>query len=139
MALPHIDLFRCELCGEPCETVQDHDHATGEVRGYLCGVCNTGLGKLGDTRDKLLRAVEYLDRPSRGVIWISPQRRWLATQGKRFDWLAANKRWRERYPEKYRVMTEKQNAARKAKYDTDPDFRAQMLAKNREYYRRTTG
>ena len=40
----------------------DHDHESGRIRGLLCVACNTGLGKLGDDRGTLLKAVEYLDR-----------------------------------------------------------------------------
>lgn len=38
----------------------DHCHQTGAVRGILCNNCNTGLGKLGDTVDGLVRAEAYL-------------------------------------------------------------------------------
>ena len=40
----------------------DHCHETGVVRGILCADCNTGIGKLGDTIEGLLQAVEYLKR-----------------------------------------------------------------------------
>ena len=38
----------------------DHDHETGEFRGWLCKKCNTGMGALGDNLESLLRAVQYL-------------------------------------------------------------------------------
>ena len=38
----------------------DHNHGTGEFRGFLCDSCNTGLGKFGDDPDLLARAIEYL-------------------------------------------------------------------------------
>jgi hypothetical protein len=54
----------CAICGtEPADPYSlhvDHDHRTGEVRGLLCVGCNSGLGKLGDTEEGLLRALDYL-------------------------------------------------------------------------------
>lgn len=54
----------CAICRRPEQRhpnlAVDHDHATGRVRGLLCTDCNTGIGKLGDSPERLLRAVEYL-------------------------------------------------------------------------------
>lgn len=54
----------CECCGKPVyrNWQLDHDHETGEFRGWLCKQCNTGLGNLGDTLQSLTLAVEYLNR-----------------------------------------------------------------------------
>ncbi len=38
----------------------DHNHKTGEIRGLLCSVCNTGLGNFKDDTHILERAIEYL-------------------------------------------------------------------------------
>lgn len=60
----------CELCGNlPRRRVLhlDHDHISGEFRGWLCTTCNTGLGKLGDDINGLQRAMDYL----KGVLHVS--------------------------------------------------------------------
>ena len=59
----------CEVCARPniygarsmllCE---DHDHATGKPRGYLCHKCNSAIAALGDDLPGLARAVSYLER-----------------------------------------------------------------------------
>jgi hypothetical protein len=40
----------------------DHDHDTGAVRGVLCIDCNHGLGKLGDSIERLEFAIAYSRR-----------------------------------------------------------------------------
>jgi hypothetical protein len=52
--------WRCAICRRRRPLHTDHCHATGKFRGLLCKTCNTGLGKLGDTRIALARAAAYL-------------------------------------------------------------------------------
>lgn len=55
----------CAICGEQeRELVIDHAHDSGKVRGLLCGVCNRGLGMLGDDVEGLRRALAYLEERS---------------------------------------------------------------------------
>jgi len=56
---------RCEICERAAPVQFDHDHITGEFRGWLCHTCNTALGGLGDNREGLLRALAYLERAER--------------------------------------------------------------------------
>lgn len=53
----------CECCENKASRLCiDHDHETGKFRGWLCVCCNSGIGKLGDTLQGLMNAVEYLKR-----------------------------------------------------------------------------
>lgn len=56
---------RCELCGGPPTghgvLHADHDHLTNKFRGWLCSLCNGGLGMLGDNTEGLKRALLYLE------------------------------------------------------------------------------
>ena len=40
----------------------DHNHENNKIRGLLCIKCNSGIGQLGDSIEKLLSAVDYLRR-----------------------------------------------------------------------------
>ena len=60
--------YCCAICGNTPEEGRgntsklnvDHCHETGKIRGLLCHKCNTGLGLLGDTKEGLLKALNYL-------------------------------------------------------------------------------
>lgn len=55
----HCAICRCIPKGK---LALDHDHKTGKLRGLLCVLCNTALGKFKDDPDILMRAIEYLKR-----------------------------------------------------------------------------
>ena len=51
----------CACCGKPTEKHEfDHDHKTGQFRGWVCKACNVGLGKFGDEAAGLVDPVIYL-------------------------------------------------------------------------------
>ena len=57
---------KCKLCGRIegntnlTRLIVDHNHDNGQVRGLLCGKCNTALGHLGDDVTVLKRAILYI-------------------------------------------------------------------------------
>lgn len=62
----------CAICKQP-ETKRskngkllalavDHCHDTGKVRGLLCCTCNSGIGLIGDTKDRAKATVAYLEK-----------------------------------------------------------------------------
>ncbi len=60
----------CQICSKPMVYKRnadlmcfDHDPETHEFRGWICQNCNTGLGKLGDSTEGVLKALDYLARP----------------------------------------------------------------------------
>lgn len=61
----------CAICRKPFGDAVpnvDHDHSTGLVRGLLCTVCNTGVGKLGDSVEGLTAALRYLANGEVGEV-----------------------------------------------------------------------
>jgi len=61
----------CPICKSEKELVWDHDHRTGQGRGWICTTCNAGLGLLGDTEDRLKSALDYLTKkasPEAGLL-----------------------------------------------------------------------
>ena len=63
----------CYICqrakGTTKKLAVDHDHATGYVRGLLCGPCNKVIGHFRDDKTTAYRAFNYLvEPPAFGVI-----------------------------------------------------------------------
>lgn len=72
----------CAICGELAERlVLDHDHSTGQVRGYLCNRCNLKIGHVErrggvDISDPFYNQVlDYLHHPpvtGCGICFLGP-------------------------------------------------------------------
>lgn len=60
----HLKTEVCDCCGKAHvkSLVLDHDHNTGEFRGWLCEPCNLALGHLGDDVQGAENALAYLKR-----------------------------------------------------------------------------
>ena len=56
----------CEACGNQIKDNRDehidHCHATGKIRGVLCGGCNVALGRVQDSPERLRALIGYLER-----------------------------------------------------------------------------
>jgi hypothetical protein len=54
---------KCAICGKLSKTklCVDHDHVTGNVRGLLCRLCNSGLGFFLDNIESPEYAIKYLE------------------------------------------------------------------------------
>lgn len=57
-AIPEV----CELCGRVGKICVDHDHQTGEVRGFLCNSCNAGIGYSGEDPELMRRWADYIEK-----------------------------------------------------------------------------
>lgn len=60
----------CEICGSTGGAkgiMFDHDHASGDFRGWLCSKCNFCLGHADDNPERLRALANYLDSASTGA------------------------------------------------------------------------
>ena len=59
------EIFICPICrkksiGGISKHVLDHNHSSGEVRGYLCESCNTGIGRFDDDSLIIKIAIDWI-------------------------------------------------------------------------------
>lgn len=61
---------KCGACGDLLHFESasgphvDHDHASGDVRGLLCGACNLALGHLKEDVERILNLAAYMEARS---------------------------------------------------------------------------
>tara|TARA_B100000035_G_scaffold306328_1_gene308260 strand:- start:26 stop:439 length:414 start_codon:yes stop_codon:yes gene_type:complete len=59
-------MFHCPVCDKTKEhkfnndICLDHNHETGEIRGYLCGSCNASIGKFHEDPETMERAAKWV-------------------------------------------------------------------------------
>lgn len=59
--------FECPICakktiaGVTSKIVLDHNHRNGEVRGWVCDSCNTGIGRFKDDINLIKRAIKFIE------------------------------------------------------------------------------
>ena len=55
---------KCGGCGRTSKKLMvDHNHETQEIRGMLCGNCNTAAGLMNDNPEYLRNLAKYLESP----------------------------------------------------------------------------
>ena len=68
------DYFHCPICKrtliiEKSRDVNlDHCHKTGEIRGWVCNDCNTGMGKFKDDVSVIQRAIQWLKGTLHSIV-----------------------------------------------------------------------
>lgn len=60
---------KCKICSKPHDPslkrgrlYVDHCHKSGEVRGLICGACNSAIGLFNDDVDLIARAIAYVKK-----------------------------------------------------------------------------
>lgn len=58
---------QCEICGVFARDFKrglcyDHDHISGEFRGWICTRCNTTLGLVKENTETLMALIEYINK-----------------------------------------------------------------------------
>jgi hypothetical protein len=65
---------KCEVCGESDRFICfEHDHITGEFRGWTCCGCNAVLGYVNDSVKTLRTLANYVERPLTSSVRITCQ------------------------------------------------------------------
>ncbi len=84
----------------------DHNHSTGVVRGLLCDLCNTFLGRINESQKCIKNILKYLDLKENTTMPVKrvvsegkPAFRW-GEHGKAYTYTAGNAASRERAKKK---------------------------------------
>ena len=69
---PDPETFQCPICKKKefsrnMGACLDHDHKTGEFRGWICNECNSALGFFEDNLNYIRRAIPYLENHQKKI------------------------------------------------------------------------
>jgi len=53
---------QCEICGAMGQICYDHNHETGQFRGWICTRCNLVLGSVKDNVELLFSMIKYIKK-----------------------------------------------------------------------------
>lgn len=71
LALWEESLGKCVACGVMPNEIRslflDHGRWTGRVRGFICSGCNTALGMVGESPERLRALASYIERTGASV------------------------------------------------------------------------
>jgi len=80
-AAPDVETYVCPLCLRDKDDlaytkwknpfVLDHDHDTGEARGWICQDCNTAIARLHDNTATARRMISYMESKDRTPYLIT--------------------------------------------------------------------
>lgn len=77
MAIAKAQGYKCASCGDDARGYEhtlcvDHDHTTNEIRGLLCSGCNTALGWLEDSTERIRKLAKYSQKEGLGIFIPDP-------------------------------------------------------------------
>lgn len=53
----------CEICNKQFAVLcVDHKHTTSELRGLLCTGCNLAIANFKDSKENMMRAIQYIEK-----------------------------------------------------------------------------
>lgn len=63
LKIKEIQDSKCFICSLSEKLLYaDHNHTTGKIRGLLCRECNFSLGLLQESKERLQKAISYLEK-----------------------------------------------------------------------------
>lgn len=78
---PDINTYVCPVCHRDKDDlaytkwknpfVLDHDHNTGDARGWICQDCNTAIARIHDCAETARRMITYIENEDRSLYLVT--------------------------------------------------------------------